>query len=66
MGELDVFGSATTPSFDEVARDDDYFSLKEGLESILGRPAHLVTRSSIQNPYFLQRVESTRDALYGA
>lgn len=79
---LDVFGSATTAAFDEVASDvdflvefedptspsyfDDFFSLKEGLEQILGRPADLVTRASIQNPYFLRRVEETRESLYEA
>jgi uncharacterized protein len=79
---LDVFGSATTSAFDEVSSDvdflvefgdpsspsyfDDYFSLKEGLERILGRPVDLVTRASIENPYFLQRVEATREGLFAA
>lgn len=79
---LDVFGSATTAAFDEVTSDvdllvefddptspsylDAYFTLKEELERILGRPVDLVTRLSVQNPYFLRRVETTAELLYAA
>lgn len=79
---LDVFGSAVGDSFDvehsdvdvlvefDVGPDfdyfDQYFSLKEGLESILGLPVDVVMASSIQNPFFKQRVMQTREALYAA
>lgn len=79
---LELFGSATTSDFDELASDvdflvefddpmspsyfDDFFTLKEGLERILQRPVDLVTRLSIQNPYFLRRVEETTETLYAA
>jgi predicted nucleotidyltransferase len=79
---LDVFGSVTSSAFDEVSSDvdfpvefadpyspsyfDDFFTLKEGLEHILERPVDLVTRTSIENPYFLQRVETSREPLYAA
>jgi uncharacterized protein len=82
VSRLDVFGSATSSAFNEASSDvdflvefvdpsspsyfDDYFSLKEGLEHILGRPVDLVTRTSIENPYFLQRVEATREGLFAA
>jgi predicted nucleotidyltransferase len=79
---LDVFGSAVGDTFDVKSSDvdvlvefdvgpdfdyfDHYFSLKEGLERILCRPVDVVTASSIQNPYFRQRVMDTREALYAA
>jgi predicted nucleotidyltransferase len=79
---LDVFGSAVNDSFDVESSDvdvlvefelgpnfdyfDHYFSLKEGLEAILGRSVDVVTESSIQNPYFKQRVLETREPLYAA
>ena len=65
---LDLFGSATGDDFNESTSDADfvvefaagdgfdifdaYFTLKEQLEAILGRPVDLVTRASIENPYF--------------
>jgi predicted nucleotidyltransferase len=74
---LDVFGSATGDSFDEISSDFDvlvefdavlgfdcfgsYFGLKEGLEAIIGRPVDMVTASSVQNPYFRERVVRTRE-----
>jgi predicted nucleotidyltransferase len=79
---LDLFGSATGESFDVESSDVDflvefevapgfdyfsaYFSLKENLEVILGRPVDLITRSSIRNPYFLERILHTREPLYAA
>ena len=79
---LDLFGSATGEAFDEARSDvdfvvefvggrgfdpfDAYFSLKEGLEAILSRPVDLVTRSSIKNPYFRDRVERTQELLYAS
>ena len=80
--KLDVFGSATGDAFDEGRSDvdfvvefvggpefdsfDAYFSLKEGLEALLGRPVDLVTRSSIKNPHFRARVERTQELLYAS
>jgi predicted nucleotidyltransferase len=79
---LDLFGSATGEGFDEATSDADfvvefdaaegfdyfdaYFSLKEGLETLLGRPVDLVTSQSVINPYFLARIEQTREPLYAA
>jgi len=77
---LEVFGSATTTAFDESSSDvdlvvefddpappgyvDGYFTLKERLEALLGRPVDLVVGSSIQNPYFRREVEATAELLY--
>jgi uncharacterized protein len=79
---LDLFGSATGASFDVVGSDVDvlvefgtrpgfdyygtFFTLKEGLEEILGRPVDLVSSSSIRNPYFRRTVMETREMLYAA
>ena len=79
---LDVFGSATTDAFDEVLSDADfvvefmdgpafdrfdvYFSLREGLADMLGRPVDLVTRLSVKNPYFRERMEQTQELVYAA
>lgn len=79
---LGVFGSAAGEAFNETTSDADfvvefvggpgfdyfdaYFSLKEGLEAILGRPVDLVTRSSIENPYFRDRVQQTQELVYAA
>lgn len=79
---LDLFGSATGDDFDESSSDADfvvefdaregfdyfdaYFTLKECLEDMLGRRVDLVTRSSIKNPFFLERIEQTSEPLYAA
>lgn len=45
---------------------DTYFSLKEGLEQLLGRAVDVVSVTSIRNPYFRDRVMRTRERLYAA
>lgn len=55
--------------FDEARTRDPfgaYFDLKEGLEAILGRPVDVVVASSLENPYFLERVMQTKELLYAA
>jgi predicted nucleotidyltransferase len=82
VASLAAFGSAVGDEFDETRSDvdlvvefmhpgsaeyaDNYFSLKAALEDLFGRPVDLVTRSSIVNPYFVERVESTQEAIYAA
>jgi predicted nucleotidyltransferase len=79
---LDLFGSALDDRFDEETSDIDilvefaggpgfdhfgaYFSLKEGLEEILGRPVDVVSARAIRNPYFRDEVMRTREPLYAA
>ena len=48
-----------------IAYADAYFSLKEGLESLFGRPVDLVVDRAIQNPYFRRRVDAERQLVYG-
>lgn len=71
---LDVFGptvradfAPSTSDLDFVVELEDlppadyaqaYFKLKEGLESLFGRPVDLVTDSSLANPYFRDRIAS--------
>ncbi|MCC7263359.1 MAG: nucleotidyltransferase domain-containing protein [Candidatus Latescibacteria bacterium] len=47
-------------------RADTYFGLREGLESLLGRPVDLVVRKAIKNPYFRQAIDPTCKLLYAA
>ena len=77
---LDVFGSAVRADFDPATSDLDflvefdelpptkyanaYFSLKESLESLFGRPVDLVTEASLENPYFRDRVYAERKLIY--
>ena len=77
---LDAFGSALRDDFDPAASDLDflvefdevppgayakaYFVLKEGLESLFGRPVDLVTSSSLANPFFRERITGERRTVY--
>jgi uncharacterized protein len=79
---LDAFGSAVKGGFDPVSSDLDflvefgqlspadyaeaYFSLKEALEEIFGRPVDLITPTSVVNPYFRESVAASREQLYAA
>lgn len=79
---LEVFGSALREDFrrDEsdvdfvvqFAREaeehyaDDYFGLKEGLESLFGCRVDLVSAGAIRNPYFRESVEAGKALLYAA
>ena len=78
---LDVFGSAVTGDFRPDESDIDFlvefddsvegqrfetrFQLNEGLESLFGRSVDLVIDSAIQNPYFRDEVDQTREPIYG-
>lgn len=77
---LDLFGSAARGEFDPATSDLDflvefddipparyaeaYFSLKEGLERLFGRPVDLVTDSSLVNPYFRSRIAGESRNVY--
>ena len=41
-----------------------YFSLKEGLESLFGRPVDLVTSSGLENPFFRERIDAECRMVY--
>jgi hypothetical protein len=77
---LGVFGSVLRNDFDPATSDldflvefddlppaqyaDAYFSLKEGLETLFGRPIDLVTRNSLANPYFRDRIARESRSVY--
>lgn len=79
---LELFGSATDPSFDAERSDldfmvefadrkaegaaDRYFGLHEDLQTTFGRPVDLVIRGAIHNPYVLRTIDQQRLSLYAA
>ena len=79
---LELFGSAATGAFDAARSDLDflvefdparrvrpfeqYFGLKEELESLFERPVDLVEAGASSNRYFLESVNKSRRLLYAA
>ncbi len=78
---LYAFGSVITPHFGQESDVDlivdlgeksdleyaeAYFQLAEELERILNRSVDLLTLRSLKNPFFIQKVESTKSLLYAA
>lgn len=78
---LELFGSATTDAFDPRTSDfdflldfkanasnlfDRYFGLKESLEALYGREVDLVMVGAMNNPYFIDSVNKTRQLVYAA
>jgi predicted nucleotidyltransferase len=79
---LELFGSAATSEFDPKESDVDflvvfqemspsdhsnaYFGLLADLETLFSRRVDLVEYKAIDNPYFLEAVETTRTLLYAA
>ncbi len=77
---LDVFGSAVNGDFRPDESDIDFlvqfddspegqqfetrFQLTEELEALFGRSVDLVDDSAIQNPYFRDEVDQTREPIY--
>jgi len=79
---LDAFGSVVRDDFNPATSDLDFlvefadvppadyaqawFTLKEGLEALFGRSVDLVTPSSLENPYFRQRIAAERQNVYAS
>ena len=75
---LDIFGSAVHGRVDEESDVDllvtfsgssaglftRYFTLKEALQELLGRPVDLVTAESIRNPYLRADIDASRVNVY--
>ncbi|WP_374668991.1 nucleotidyltransferase family protein [Ramlibacter sp.] len=77
---LALFGSGTRPDFDAARSDLDflvefealppkdyaeaYFTLREGLQSLLAKPVDLLTDASLANPYLRARVLEEARAVY--
>ncbi len=71
--KLDLFGSAARDDFDflvELDRTasasgfDDYFGLKDALESLFGRSVDLVMEGAVDNPYLKQSIQRSRKPVY--
>lgn len=79
---LEVFGSGVRQDFDPSRSDvdllvefepgsslkalDQYFGLKESLESLLGRSVDLVVAGAVRNPYLRASIDRDRETLYAA
>ena len=79
---LDLFGSALGADFapeesdvdflvefqpaPPAGRFNDYFDLKEALESLFLRPVDLVMAGAVENPYVRSSIERSRQAVYAA
>ena len=50
----------------DVQRFDTYFGLREELEALFGRSVDLVEPGGLRNPYFLRRLNQTRERVYAA
>lgn len=79
VSQLSVFGSILTDQFhnnsdvdllvdfsnvDLLQYADNYFSLKQALESLLGRHVDLLENKAIKNPYLRQSIDSSKRLLY--
>ena len=78
---LDVIGSAVNGDFHPDESDIDFlvqfddspegqpfenrFQLTEELKALFGRSVDLIDDSAIQNPYFREEVDQTREPIYG-
>jgi hypothetical protein len=77
---LDLVGSAVGEAFDQARSDLDflvifeplspgeyakaYFSLREALERLSGRPVDLLTDTALTNPYLRRNVDAQRRVLF--
>ena len=77
-----MFGSAASDRFDPSRSDldllvefrpmppalhaDSYFALLEELESLFGVRVELIEPAPIRNPYFLEKLQATKETLYVA
>lgn len=79
ISQLYSFGSVNTDRFgpesdldfmvdlsekNETDYAEAYFSPADGLEKIAGRAVDLVIKRSLQNSYFIQKVEESKTLLY--
>ena len=61
--DIDLLVSFKPLDFGEYA--DNYFQTAESFEKIFGRRVDLVTDKSLNNPYFIKSVNSSKQLIYG-
>ena len=82
VSSISLFGSAANETMNEhsdidllvefsedldvLEYADNYFSLLEKLEALLGKPVDLVSRKSLTNPILMQEINRSKVALYAA
>lgn len=81
LKQLDLFGSATTDNFGpdsdldiiiqfkknaDLNHFDNYFRLKEQLQSIFHRPIDIIIDGSVKNPYLKENISQTRINIYAS
>lgn len=63
QSDIDLLVSFQQMSFGDYA--DNYFSLANKMEALLGRPVDLITDKSLSNPYFIKSLNRTKTLIYG-
>jgi hypothetical protein len=53
-------------SVDVLEYADNYFSLLESLENLIGKKIDLVSKKSLKNPILIQSIDSSKIELYAA
>jgi len=79
--KMHVFGSASTDNFNDTSDidlliefdnltieqyTDNYFDLHYKLQDLFGRKIDLLTEKSLSNPYFIKKIEQTKQLVYAA
>ena len=61
--DIDLIVDFDQVSIEEYA--DNYFNLKQELESIFNRPVDLLEEQAIRNPYFKKEIDKEKQLIYG-
>ncbi|MBY5949516.1 nucleotidyltransferase domain-containing protein [Algoriphagus marincola] len=79
VAKLYAFGSVLSSAFNEESDVDflvefhiqnidryvtNFFTLKEGLETLFNREVDLIEYRSVSNPYFKEEIDETKSLLY--
>lgn len=80
VDKLYLFGSATTPNFNDKSDIDllvkfksfdlklyflNYINFKEKLKNLLHREIDLVEEQTLKNPYLISSIEENKELIYG-
>ena len=80
VDKLYLFGSATTPNFNDESDIDllvkfksfdlklyflNYINFKEKLKNLLNREIDLVEEQTLKNPYLILSIEENKELIYG-